>query len=68
MDFAVIFFKMILPGFKINIAPILAGMGVLGLAAGMAVRDMPFFVRFFIALEGRYEIGDKMICFLPSLK
>lgn len=53
---------MILPGFGINITPILAGMGVLGLAVGMAARDIisDFLSGFFIVLEGQYEIGDKV--------
>lgn len=53
---------MILPEFGINITPILAGVGVLGLAVGMAARDVisDFLSGFFIVLEGQYEIGDRV--------
>ena len=53
---------MILPEFGINIAPILAGMGLLGLAVGMAARDIisDFISGFFIILEGQYHVGDEV--------
>ena len=53
---------MILPEFGINIAPILAGMGLLGLAVGMAARDIisDFISGFFIILESQYQVGDKI--------
>ena len=53
---------MILPEFGINIAPILAGMGLLGLAVGMAARDIisDFISGFFIVLENQYHVGDEV--------
>ncbi len=53
---------MILPEFGVNIAPILAGVGVAGLAIGMAARDIisDFISGFFILLEGQYYVGDKV--------
>ncbi|MDP2664100.1 MAG: mechanosensitive ion channel [bacterium] len=53
---------MILPEFGINIAPILAGLGLVGLAVGMAARDIisDFISGLFILLEGQYHIGDKV--------
>lgn len=55
-------FLMILPEFGINIAPILAGLGLVGLAVGMAARDIisDFISGLFILLEGQYHIGDKV--------
>ena len=51
---------MVLPEFGINIAPILAGVGLLGLAVGMAAKDIisDFIAGFFILLEDQYHIGD----------
>ena len=53
---------MILPEFGINIAPILAGLGLAGLAVGMAARDVisDFISGIFIILENQYQIGDKI--------
>lgn len=53
---------LILPGFGINIAPILAGLGLVGLAVGMAARDIiaDFISGLFILLEGQYFIGDRI--------
>ena len=53
---------MILPEFGINIAPILAGAGLIGLAVGMASRDIisSFISGFFIILEDQYNIGDRV--------
>lgn len=58
----IIAFLMILPEFGINIAPILAGLGLMGLAVGMAARDIisDFISGLFILLEDRYRIGDKI--------
>lgn len=53
---------MILPEFGVNIAPILAGLGLLGLAIGMAARDIisDFISGLFILLEDQYHVGDKV--------
>ncbi|MDI6602846.1 MAG: mechanosensitive ion channel [Patescibacteria group bacterium] len=53
---------MILPEFGINIAPILAGLGLAGLAVGMAAKDIisDFISGIFIILENQYQIGDKV--------
>ena len=53
---------MILPEFGLNIAPILAGVGVIGLAVGMAARDIisDFISGLFIILENQYHIGDNI--------
>ena len=53
---------MILPEFGLEIAPILAGLGLLGLAIGMAARDIisDFISGLFILLEGQYYVGDKI--------
>lgn len=53
---------MILPEFGINIAPILAGIGVAGLAVGMAAKDIvsDFIAGLFIILEDQYHVGDKV--------
>ncbi|MDI6883210.1 MAG: mechanosensitive ion channel [Patescibacteria group bacterium] len=53
---------MILPEFGINIAPILAGLGVAGLAVGMAAREIisDFISGLFIILESQYSVGDKV--------
>lgn len=52
----------ILPEFGINIAPILAGVGLMGLAVGMASKDIisDFISGLFILLENQYQIGDKV--------
>lgn len=51
---------MILPEFGVNIAPILASLGLVGLAVGMAARDIitDFIAGIFIIFEGGYNIGD----------
>ena len=51
---------MILPEFGVSIAPILASLGILGLAVGMAARDIlsDFISGLFILFEGQYYIGD----------
>jgi len=53
---------MILPEFGVNIAPILAGLGLIGLAVGMAARDIisDFISGLFILLEGQYYVGDRV--------
>ena len=54
---------MILPEFGINTAPLLAGAGLVGLAVGMASKDIisDFISGLFIILEGQYNIGDKVV-------
>lgn len=51
---------MILPEFGVNVAPILAGVGLLGLAVGMAAKDIiaDFISGLFILLEDQYHVGD----------
>ena len=51
---------MILPEFGVNVAPILAGVGLIGLAVGMAARDIisDFISGLFILLEDQYRVGD----------
>ncbi len=51
---------MLLPEFGINIAPILASLGLVGLAVGMAAKDIltDFIAGIFIIFEGGYNIGD----------
>jgi len=53
---------MILPELEVNIAPILAGLGLIGLAVGMAAKDIisDFISGLFILLEGQYYVGDKV--------
>jgi len=53
---------MILPEFGLNIAPILAGAGLIGLAVGMAAKDVisDFIAGFFILLEDQYHVGDRI--------
>lgn len=53
---------MILPEFGVNIAPILAGLGLIGLAIGMAAKGIisDFISGLFILLEGQYHVGDKV--------
>ncbi|MFZ3099669.1 MAG: mechanosensitive ion channel domain-containing protein [Minisyncoccales bacterium] len=52
----------ILPEFGVNITPILASLGLAGLAIGMAAKDIitDFIAGSFIILEGGYNIGDKV--------
>ena len=53
---------MIMSEFGLNITPILTGIGVVGLAVGMAAKDImsDFISGFFIILENQYHIGDKV--------
>lgn len=53
---------MILPEFGVNTAPILAGLGVAGLAIGMAAKGIvsDFISGLFIIMENQYHIGDKV--------
>ena len=53
---------MVLPEFGLNVAPILAGLGLVGLAVGMAARDIiaDFISGLFILLESQYFVGDKV--------
>jgi small conductance mechanosensitive channel len=52
----------ILPEFGINITPILASLGIAGLAIGMAASSTisDFISGFFIILDGQIFIGDKV--------
>jgi small conductance mechanosensitive channel len=58
----VIAVMMIMPEFGVNIAPILAGLGLAGLAVSMAAKDVltDFITGFFILSEGQFNIGDKV--------
>lgn len=51
---------MILSQFGINIAPILAGAGILGIAVGFGAQDLVrnFFAGIFILIEDQYTEGD----------
>ncbi len=53
---------MILPEFGVNIAALLAGVGILGLAIGMASREIvaDFLSGIFIIIEDQYNIGDRV--------
>lgn len=53
---------MILPELGLEIAPLLAGIGVAGLAVGMAAKDIisDFIAGLFIIIEDQYHIGDKV--------
>jgi len=53
---------MILSELGINITPILASLGIVGLAVGMAAKDIiaDFISGIFILLEGQYYIGDEV--------
>ncbi len=55
-------FLTILPEFNINIAPLLAGAGLAGLAIGMGARSLiqDYFSGIFILLEDQYRIGEKV--------
>jgi len=52
----------ILPEFGVNITPILASLGLAGLAIGMAAKDIltDFIAGAFIIFEGGYNIGDEV--------
>jgi small-conductance mechanosensitive channel len=56
-------FLMILPEFGVNIAPLLAGLGLVGLALGMAAKGVltDFIAGFFILAEDQYNIGDLVV-------
>jgi len=56
-------FLTILPEFGINIAPFLAGAGILGLVIGMGSRDLiaDFLAGLFIILENQYRIDDIVV-------
>lgn len=53
---------MVLPEFGINIGALLAGVSLIGLAVGMASREIisDFISGFFIVLEDQYYVGDKV--------
>ena len=53
---------MILSEIGINIGPVLAGAGLIGLAVGMASKEIisDFLSGFFIILEDQYHIGDRV--------
>jgi small conductance mechanosensitive channel len=53
---------MALPEFSVSIAPIIAGLGLAGLAVGMAAKDVfaDFMAGFFIIIEGEYNVGDRI--------
>lgn len=53
---------MILPEFGVNITALLAGVGVAGLAVGMAAREIvsDFLSGLFILFENQYRIGDNI--------
>lgn len=55
-------FLMILTELGVNISPLLAGVGVAGLAVSMAARDIiaDFIAGFFIILEDQYHVGDQV--------
>lgn len=59
----VIFVMIILQKFGINIAPILAGAGIVGLAVGFGAQDLvrDFISGFFIILENQIRSGDVAI-------
>jgi len=52
----------LLPEFGINVAPIIAWLGLAGVAIGMAAKDIftDFLAGFFIIVEGEYSIGDEV--------
>jgi len=55
-------FIMILAELGLNVAPILAGVGMFGLAVGMAAKSVisDFIAGLFILLEDQYSVGDKV--------
>jgi len=59
---SIIALLMILPEFGVNAAPFLAGAGLIGLAVGMASKEIvsDFLAGLFIILEDQYRIGDKV--------
>ncbi len=58
----IIAFLMILPELGVEVAPLLAGVGVIGLAIGMAARGIvsDFLSGLFIIIENQYYIGDRV--------
>ena len=56
----VITIMMILPEFRVNIAPILAGAGVLGLAIGFGTQNVvrDFLAGLFVIIENQYRVED----------
>jgi len=59
---SIIALLMILSEFGVNIGPLLAGAGLVGLAVGMASREIvsDFLSGLFIILEDQYHVGDKV--------
>lgn len=55
-----VFFMVLMPKFGINIAPVLAGAGILGLAIGFGAQELvrDFISGFFIILENQIRAGD----------
>ncbi len=53
----------VVPEFGINIGPILAGAGLIGLAVGMGARSLiqDYISGVFIVLEDQYRVGDTVI-------
>ena len=53
---------MILPEIGINITPLLAGLGVAGLAIGMGARDLiaDYLAGLFILLEDQFRVGEEV--------
>lgn len=53
---------MILPEFGINIAPLLAGAGLVGLAVGMGARSIiqDYLSGLYILLEDQYRVGEEI--------
>ncbi len=53
---------MILPEFGLNIAPLLAGAGLVGLAVGMGARNLiqDYLAGIFVLLEDQYRIGEEI--------
>ncbi len=56
----IIAFITILPEFGVNIAPLLAGLGVLGLALGFGARSLvaDYISGIFILIEDQYRLGE----------
>ena len=59
---SIITLLMILSEFGVNIGPLLAGAGLIGLAVGMASKEIvsDFLSGLFIILEDQYCVGDKV--------
>lgn len=58
----IIIFLMILNFFRVNIGPILAGTGIIGLAISFGAQSLikDFISGLFILIENQYAIGDKI--------